>query len=59
MSMLVRYSFKPIFADRALALSSSATACLRLMPVIPSLGKGFHLLSVLFGLGFMFFAVFS
>jgi len=41
MSMLMRYSFKPLFADFALALSKSATSVLRHTPAIPSLGKVF------------------
>jgi len=38
MSMLVRYSFKPMLADCALVRSRSATSCLRHKPVIPGLG---------------------
>ena len=39
----MRYSFRPMLADRAFALSSSATSRLRVMPTIPGLGMYFHL----------------
>ena len=45
-SIVVRYSFKPIFEVFALSLSSSATSVFRQMPVIPGLGIIFHFLFV-------------